>query len=71
MQCAKVDNTLIGQRLRSLRGVKTLDEVSNATGIGRSALNMYELGYRTPRDEAKIALAAYYSKSVEEIFFTA
>lgn len=71
MQCTKVDNALIGQRLRGLRGEKTLDEVSNATGIGRSALNMYELGYRTPRDEAKIALAIYYGKSVGEIFFTA
>ena len=70
MQCTKVDSAVIGQRLRSLRGDRTLDEVSDATGVGRSALNMYELGYRTPRDEAKIALATYYQKSVEEIFFT-
>lgn len=56
-------------KLRALRGDRTLDEVSEATGIGRSALNMYELGKRLPRDEAKIKLAKFYGVSVEEIFF--
>ena len=58
-----------GERLRALRGSRTLETVSNDTGIGRSALNMYELGLRIPRDEAKITLAEYYGVSVEDIFF--
>ena len=71
MQCAKIDGAMIGKRLRELRGDKTMEEVCAATGIGRSALNMYELGYRMPRDEAKIKLAAYYGVGVEDIFFRA
>ena len=31
---------------------------------------MYENGERIPRDETKIKIAAYYGKTVEEIFFT-
>ena len=60
----------LGARLRELRGNRTLEDVSQATGIGRSALNMYELGCRVPRDEAKIKLAEFYGKSVEELFFS-
>lgn len=71
MQYAKIDNATVGKRLRDLRGEKPMEEVCAATGIGRSALNMYELGYRMPRDEAKIRLAMYYGRSVEEIFFSA
>ena len=59
----------IGARLRALRGDLTLEAVSKATGIGRSALNMYEIGHRVPRDDAKIALAMFYGKTVDEIFF--
>lgn len=64
-----IDLAVIGQRLRELRGNKTIDQVANDTGISRSALNMYELGERMPRDLKKIILAEYYGKSVGEIFF--
>lgn len=59
----------IGQRLKTLRGKKTREEVAEANGISRSALSMYECGLRIPRDEIKIRLARYYDKTVEEIFF--
>lgn len=59
----------VGNKLRALRGAKTLEYVSEETGIGRSALNMYELGMRTPRDETKIKLATYYGVSVADLFF--
>jgi transcriptional regulator with XRE-family HTH domain len=59
----------VGKRLRTLRGNKTLQTVSNDTGLGLSALTMYELGNRMPRDEAKIALADYYNVSIDELFF--
>ena len=49
---------------------KTQAEVSKDTGISASTLSNYEQGTRIPRDEIKIALARYYKKSVEELFFT-
>lgn len=64
-----MDPEKIAERLRKLRGERTLDEVSKATGIGRSAMGMYETGQRIPRDEVKIKLAQYYNKTIEEIFF--
>ena len=59
----------IGRRLRKLRGKKTLQNVSDATGLGLSALTMYELGQRMPRDEAKLALASYYGITIDDLFF--
>ncbi len=64
-----IDLVAIGKRLRSLRGEKSIDQVAKDTGISRSALNMYELGERMPRDLKKIILAEYYGKSVSDIFF--
>lgn len=66
------DAKVVGQRLFSLRASagKTGEEVSNACGISRSALTMYENGKRIPRDEIKIKLARYFGVSIEEIFFT-
>lgn len=58
----------VGRYLRELRGERTLDKVSDDTGIGRSALNMYELGLRVPRDEAKVKLSQYYKVPID-IFF--
>lgn len=61
----------IGQRLRTLRTRcgYTLQRVSDDTGLGVSALTMYELGQRMPRDEAKIILADYYKVSINDLFF--
>ena len=59
----------IAERLRALRGDKSRAEVSEACGISISALTMYEIGERVPRDEVKTRLAKLYGKTVEEIFF--
>ena len=59
----------VGKRLRMLRGDRTLQKVSDDTGLGVSALTMYELGKRMPRDEAKIALANYYDVTIDDLFF--
>lgn len=64
------DPMIIGQRLTALRGTRTRQEVAKAAGISVSALAMYELGKRVPRDEIKVSLARYYSTTVETIFFT-
>ena len=60
----------IAERLRALRGDKSRAEVAEACGISISALTMYEIGERVPRDEVKTRLAKLYGKTVEEIFFT-
>lgn len=64
-----ISTTEVGKRLRVLRGDKTLQKVSDDTGLGVSALTMYELGNRMPRDEAKIVLANYYNVSIDDLFF--
>lgn len=58
-----------GEKLRELRGDKSQSEVAKAVDISDSAMSAYENGDRIPRDEVKIRLAAYYGKTVQEIFF--
>lgn len=58
-----------GKRLADLRGSKSREEVAAATGISASALAMYELGQRNPRDEVKCSLASYYRVPVSYIFY--
>lgn len=59
----------IADKLKKLRGAKTQEEVADAVNISVSAIAMYETGKRIPRDEIKVALARYFDKTVEEIFF--
>jgi len=64
-----MNQKLIGNRIRELRGDKSQDELAKGLGISKSALAMYERGERVPRDEIKIRIAQYFNKSVQEIFF--
>ena len=64
----KMNAKIIAEKLISLRGDKSREEVAKANGISVSALVMYETGKRIPRDEIKLSLARYYNSSVEEIF---
>lgn len=64
-----MDGKQIGKRLRELRGNKTIQDVSDETGIGWSTICMYELGQRIPTDDNKIVLAKYYGTTVQELFF--
>ena len=64
----KIDAMVIGERLKRLRGSRTIKEVSEALGVSESALSMYENGARVPRDEIKIKLANYYKKTIQFIF---
>ena len=56
------------KELRTAKG-KTVAQVSSETGIGETALRNYECGIRIPRYTAMFALAKYYGKSVDSIFF--
>ena len=59
----------VGERLKKLRGKKSRREVAKAIGISTSAITMYELDKRIPRDEIKSKIANYYKKSVATIFY--
>lgn len=64
MDCKK-----IAQKLIDARGNIPRQQVCDAVGISLSALSMYEIGDRIPRDEIKLKLAAYYGKTVQDLFF--
>ena len=59
------------EKLKMLRLKKglTQEELAKETGVGVSAISMYEQGNRIPRDEIKIRLAKFFEESVEYIFF--
>ena len=59
-----------GMKLKALRGKKSQQTVADEVGITKSALAMYERDERTPRDEVKVKLAAYYGETVQSIFFS-
>lgn len=60
---------IIAGRLTKLRGSTPREEVATKLDISVSALQMYENGQRIPRDDIKMKIAAYYGKTVQEIFF--
>lgn len=53
-----------------LRGSRSRTEVSKDLGITPQGLGMIERGERTPRPDLMAKIAAYYNKTVDEIFFT-
>ena len=64
-----MDAVMIGRKLKHLRGTRTIQEVSDATGIDSSTIGMYEIGQRVPRDNNKITLANYFGLTVQELFY--
>ena len=72
--CMKGDGRLntevIAKTLIELRGDKSREKVAADLNISVSAIKMYELGERIPRDDIKIRIAKYYGRSVGSIFFT-
>lgn len=65
-----MDKAKISEKLRELRGSKSLATVASEIGVTTSALSNYEQGLRIPRDEVKLAIAKYYGVTVDSIFFS-
>lgn len=63
------DKTVVGERLRKLRGSRTLEEVATALNVTTMAVSLWERGERTPSDNMKVAIASYYNRTVMSIFF--
>lgn len=64
-----INTAEMAKKLKALRGKKSQAKAARAIGISESALSMYEIGARIPRDETKIKIAEYYGKTVQYIFF--
>ena len=63
--------TNIGDTLKELRQAKgkSIAEAAKDIGITPSALGNYESNIRIPRDNIKIAIAEYYKKPIQKIFY--
>ena len=59
----------VGKKLKMLRGARSTAEIAELVGISESALKMYELDERAPRDNIKVRLARLYGVSVGSLFF--
>lgn len=64
-----MDHKKIAAKLLILRGEKTLKEVSAAIGVSIASVQRYESGKQIPSDDVKIAIANYYGKTVQSIFY--
>lgn len=71
MKTEILDKKAIAQNLKSLRMAKgkTVADMSEATGIGATAIRNYESGLRIPNYRAMFTIAQYYNRSVDSIFF--
>lgn len=54
--------------LRKQRGL-TQEDVATAIGVSPSAYSQYETGDKVPRDDTKVAIAKFFKRSVQFIFF--
>ncbi|WP_405113716.1 helix-turn-helix transcriptional regulator [Paenibacillus sp. FSL K6-1217] len=61
---------LKNQKMITLRGKRSLREISAEIGIPYSTYAMIETGRRFPRKDLAIKLARFYKVSVDELFFT-
>ena len=59
-----------GDKMRTLRGNKSQEQVAEALGIPVSTYASYEQGVRIPRDSMKRKIADYYNRTVQFIFFS-
>lgn len=61
----------VAERLKEARAKKGLSvkQVAEACGISVSAVQMYECGERTPRDDVKVKLSELLDERVQDLFF--
>lgn len=58
-----------GEKMKQLRGKKSRRKVAEDLGVSFSSYVKYERGERVPSDKKKVAIASYFKKTVQEIFF--
>ena len=62
------DRVKVGQRLRALRGSRTLEDIASALEVSTMAVSLWERGERMPNDTMKVKIANFYKKTVMAIF---
>lgn len=70
MGAVLTERTVVGERLKRLRGSRTQSEVAEAVGVTPMCISQYESGDRTPVDDMKVKLANYFDVPLVDIFFT-
>lgn len=60
-----MEGYILGNRMRRLRGDKTLQSIANEIGMNRVTLLHYEDGSRHPNAEALYKIAQYYQVSID------
>jgi DNA-binding XRE family transcriptional regulator len=60
---------IVGQRLMTLRGVRTQKEVAEALGISECCFRHYESGRNMPKYQLKQPIADYFNVDVSALFF--
>lgn len=72
MAYEQIDGVKIGNRIRGIRTERgeSAEVLAKSIGVSNSAIAMYEIGKRIPRDEIKIKIAEHFGMPVESIFFT-
>ena len=63
------DKKIIGQRLRKLRGKRSLAVVAKELGVSPMTVWYWENGIQVPRDEMKVKVALYYKRNVATLFY--
>lgn len=61
----------VADRIKEARTAKGLTQaqLAEACGVSESAIQMYEIGQRVPRDSLKVVLANVLEKPVQDLFF--
>lgn len=57
----------LGDRLRELRGIKSIRDVEAELGIDRSDISKYERGRFVPSPDRLLRIAEYYQASYREL----
>lgn len=66
---AKINRVSIAERLKKLRGDRSVEEVALFLGVTSSAVLMYERGERVPKDTVKVKYSELTGISVQTLFF--
>ena len=71
MAMKEIDKETMGKRIKEMRiaAGKSVEQMSNDTGIGQAALRNYECGLRIPRYTAMFTIADYFGTTVDSLFF--
>lgn len=65
------DGKVIGERIRKnrMKLKLTQEQLAEKVNVKPSAISMYEVGERMPRDETKKKLAILFGTTIDELFF--